>query len=82
MIGPHKDLCPYHQGGGQAIYRLQNNGGNAMKITDLIIDPKSLGSKLWLVDVSPAYGYQNNITVRIRTVRPYPAVLRRPVPRS
>ena len=31
-----------------------------MKITDLIIDPKSLGSKLWLVDVSPAYEYQNN----------------------
>ena len=31
-----------------------------MKITDLIIDPRSLGSKLWLVDVSPAYEYQNN----------------------
>ena len=31
-----------------------------MKITDLIIDPKSLGSKLWLVEVSPAYEYQNN----------------------
>lgn len=31
-----------------------------MKITDLIIDPKSLGNKLWLVDVSPAYEYQNN----------------------
>ena len=24
-----------------------------MKITDLIIDPRSLGSKLWLVEVSP-----------------------------
>ena len=31
-----------------------------MKITGLIIDPKSLGSKLWLVEVSPAYEYQNN----------------------
>ena len=31
-----------------------------MKITDLIIDSKSLGSKLWLVEVSPAYEYQNN----------------------
>ena len=31
-----------------------------MKITDLIIDPKSLGNKLWLVDVTPAYEYQNN----------------------
>lgn len=31
-----------------------------MKITDLIIDPRSLGNKLWLVDVSPAYEYQNN----------------------
>ena len=28
-----------------------------MKITDLIIDPRSLGSKLWLVEVSPAYDY-------------------------
>ena len=31
-----------------------------MKITDLIIDPKSLGNKLWLVDVTPAYEYQDN----------------------
>ena len=31
-----------------------------MKITDLIIDPRSLGSKFWLVDVSPAFAYQNN----------------------
>ena len=31
-----------------------------MKISDLIISPKSLGDKLWLVDVSPAYEYQNN----------------------
>ena len=31
-----------------------------MKITDLIIDPKSLGEKLWLVEVVPAYEYRNN----------------------
>ena len=31
-----------------------------MKITDLIIDPRSLGNKLWLVDVTPAYEYQIN----------------------
>ncbi|HIY05894.1 MAG TPA: hypothetical protein H9844_02290 [Candidatus Evtepia faecigallinarum] len=31
-----------------------------MRITDLIVDPRSLGSKLWLVDVLPAYEYQNN----------------------
>ena len=31
-----------------------------MKITDLIIDPRSLGSKLWLVEVSPAYEYKDN----------------------
>ena len=31
-----------------------------MKITDLIIDPRSLGNKLWLLEVTPAYEYQNN----------------------
>ena len=31
-----------------------------MKLTDLIVSPKSLGNKLWLVDVAPAYEYQNN----------------------
>ena len=31
-----------------------------MKLSDLIIDPQSLGSKLWLVNVYPAYEYQNN----------------------
>ena len=31
-----------------------------MKITDLMIDPRSLGNKLWLVDVSPAYEYKDN----------------------
>lgn len=30
-----------------------------MKITDLIIDNRSLGKKLWLVEVVPAYEYQN-----------------------
>lgn len=32
---------------------------NTMKITDLIISPKSLGEKLWLVDVAPAYEYKD-----------------------
>ena len=31
-----------------------------MTITDLIIDPKSLGNKLWLVDVVPVYEYKDN----------------------
>jgi len=31
-----------------------------MKITDLMIDPRNLGNKLWLVDVSPAYEYKDN----------------------
>ena len=31
-----------------------------MKLTDLIVFPKSLGDKLWLVDVSPAYEYKDN----------------------
>lgn len=31
-----------------------------MKITDLLIDPRSLGNTLWLVGVSPAYEYQND----------------------
>ena len=30
-----------------------------MKLTDLIISPKSLGDKLWLVDVLPMYEYKN-----------------------
>ncbi len=30
-----------------------------MKLTDLIIAPSSLGNKLWLVDVTPAYAYVN-----------------------
>lgn len=28
-----------------------------MKLTDLIIDPRTLGDRLWLVDVTPAYQY-------------------------
>ena len=31
-----------------------------MVITDLIIDPKSLGNVLWLVDVAPVYAYKDN----------------------
>lgn len=31
-----------------------------MNISDLIIDPKSLGNKLWLVDILPVYVYENN----------------------
>lgn len=31
------------------------------RIQDLIISPKSLGSKLWLVDVAPAYEYRDNV---------------------
>ena len=31
-----------------------------MKLQDLIIDPRSLGSKLWLVDVAPVYEYKDN----------------------
>lgn len=31
-----------------------------MKITELIIDPRSLGSKLWLVDITPTYEYKDN----------------------
>lgn len=30
----------------------------SMKLSDLIGSPKSLGDKLWLVDVSPAYEYK------------------------
>ena len=30
-----------------------------MKITDLMISPKSLGEKLWLVGVFPAYEYKD-----------------------
>lgn len=31
-----------------------------MTITDLIIDPRSLGNKLWLVDIAPVYEYKDN----------------------
>ena len=31
-----------------------------MKITDLVIDPKSLGSKFWLTDVMAVYEYRDN----------------------
>lgn len=31
-----------------------------LKIQDLIIDPRSLGNKLWLVDIAPVYEYRDN----------------------
>lgn len=31
-----------------------------MKLSSLIVDPRSLESKLWLVNMYPAYGYENN----------------------
>ena len=31
-----------------------------MRIQDLLIDPRSLGEKYWLVEVSPAYEYKDN----------------------
>ena len=31
-----------------------------MTITNLIIDPKSLGNRLWLVDIAPVYEYKDN----------------------
>lgn len=40
-----------------------------MKLTDLIIDKKSLGNKLWLVDVIPTYEYKDN--VRTDTITGY-----------
>ena len=32
-----------------------------MRITDLQVDPKSLGNKFWLVGVTAAYEYKNNV---------------------
>ena len=32
-----------------------------MKVTDLIIDPKSFGSQMWLVNIEPAYAYRDNV---------------------
>jgi len=31
-----------------------------LKITDLVIDPRSLGNKFWLVSVSPVNEYKDN----------------------
>ena len=42
-----------------------------MTITDLIIDPKSLGNKLWLVDVVPVYEYKDNKRTENITVYRY-----------
>ena len=30
-----------------------------MKLSDLVIDPASLGKRFWPVDVIPSYAYQN-----------------------
>lgn len=35
-------------------------GVNMLKITDLLIDPRSLGNKFWLVSTSPAVEYKDN----------------------
>lgn len=40
-----------------------------MKLSDLIIDPASLGKRFWLVDVIPSYAYQNG--QRMDTVTGY-----------
>ena len=32
-----------------------------MRLSDLTIDPRSLGEKLWLVDVTPAYEYKEGV---------------------
>lgn len=40
-----------------------------IKLTDVTIDPRSLGNKYWLVDIAPAYEYKNN--VRTDTVTGY-----------
>jgi len=31
-----------------------------MRVQDLVIDPKSLGSKFWLTDVAPVHEYRDN----------------------
>jgi len=31
-----------------------------LKITDLIIDPKSLGNKYWLTEIAPVHEYKDN----------------------
>lgn len=60
MMNAHRPCDTFDRGGAKATYRLPYRKETNMKITDLIIDPRSLGNKLWLVDVSPAYEYQNN----------------------
>ena len=60
MIGLHKDLRPFTRVASKPATAHNTAEGIAMKITDLIIDPKSLGNELWLVEMSPAYEYQNN----------------------
>jgi hypothetical protein len=31
-----------------------------LKLGDLVIDPKSLGAKLWLTEITPVYEYRDN----------------------
>ena len=32
-----------------------------LKLSDLVISAESLGQRLWLVDIVPAYAYRNNL---------------------
>lgn len=50
----------YPRAGVRAKRHPRQNRRKFCKITDLMIDPRSLGNKLWLVDVSPAYEYKDN----------------------
>ena len=40
-----------------------------MRLSDLTIDPRSLGEKLWLVDVTPAYEYKDGQYFRLPLCR-------------
>ena len=59
MMVAHKDLChlPTQR---QRPMPHRKKGKTDMKLNDLIINKKSLGNRLWLVAVAPAYEYQNN----------------------
>ena len=47
-----------HTGQGQPC-RHSLGGTTMLKVTEMQIDPRSLGSKFWLTDVIPAYQYTN-----------------------
>lgn len=62
MIILQSRLIPWHYnwaGQPDIMYHTKERLVN-MKITDLKIDPASLGGKQWLVEVVPAYAYQDN----------------------